>query len=72
MAEKHKWVTDDKGNKECSKCGSKINANIPENFHTSKYQERDAYGILERVNWYPRCFPIKSKILTNGEEKETS
>lgn len=60
MAQKHKWITDDKGNKACEKCGSKINVNISENFYTTKYLERDAYGVIEGVSWYPRCFPLKT------------
>lgn len=48
---RHKWVKDDKG-KHCVKCNSRINDSLG-----SKYIERDKWGILQSVDWYPRCFP---------------
>ena len=55
-SEKHKWVIDENGNKVCSKCDSSINKSR-QGF--AKYRERDEFGVIESVNWYPRCFPIK-------------
>jgi len=53
----HKWnIINKAGDKACLLCGSKIN------FTTGKvkYVERDEYGILDAVNWYPRCIPPKN------------
>jgi len=52
--ESHKWRKDNDG-KYCEKCGSRINTKTG----LAKYIERDVWGILERVNWYPRCMPLK-------------
>jgi len=50
---RHKWIKDEDG-KRCAVCGSRINSRIG-----VKYLERDSWGVIEAVNWYPRCFPLK-------------
>jgi len=50
--ERHKWVNDRNG-KHCKKCFSSIGTRAG----TIKYVERDEFGVLNAVNWYPRCFP---------------
>lgn len=58
--ERHKWVTDDLGNKTCSKCNSQIKK-ASSGFRM--FWETDKFGCLEPANWYPRCQPPKQSIL---------
>ena len=52
---RHKWIADESG-KECEKCQSRVNTKNG----LYKHIERDTWGILSPVNWYPRCNPLKA------------
>ena len=55
-SERHIWKKDKHG-RECVKCNSRINTTPMRVL----YLERDEWGELRGVNFYPRCFPINQK-----------
>ena len=57
---RHKWeIINKEGDKVCKLCQSRINFTAGK----VKYIERDSLGILDAVNWYPRCIPEKFNTL---------
>ena len=63
VTNRHKWEIKENGDKVCLKCGSRINKNLG-----YLYYERDKFGVLEPVNWYPRCYPLKDIFVVKKDE----
>jgi len=63
---KHKWIAQEDGSKKCEKCGSHINRKRG----AFKTIERDTWGVMNAVSWYPRCNPLNKLATSQPKEYE--